>query len=367
MYIVLRNLALALLATGMLTGCGESESTAGGDAATDKTYRWKMVTAWPPNLPVIMDEIHAFAATVETMSRGQLKIQVFAGGELVPPLQTFDAVSQGTVEMGHSAAYYWAGKAPAAQYMSAVPFGMTSRGMWSWLYGDDGVELWRKVYAPFDLVPIPMGNTGTQMGGWFNKRIESKEDLNGLKMRIPGLGGKVMDAAGANPVLLSGAEVYTALERGNIDATEWVGPLHDVRFGLDRAAKYYYYPGWQEPSTQLELLINKQAWESLPEHLQLIIENAAAATSVVMSAKMEVGNAAALAALRESGHIEVLPFPDDVLDVLHSASRVAMQKEADADPMVQEVMDNYDDFREDFDAWDAVTEAPFRRFMESRE
>jgi TRAP-type mannitol/chloroaromatic compound transport system substrate-binding protein len=250
--------------------------------------------------------------------------------------------------------------------MTAVPFGMTVRGMWAWMYGADGLEIWRELYEPFDLVPFPMGNTGTQMGGWFKKRIETAADLEGLKMRIPGLGGKVLDAAGGNPILLAGGEVYTALERGTIDATEWVGPLHDVRMGLDRAARYYYYPGWQEPSTQLELIINKQAWESLPPHLQKIVESAATAAGVYLYSRMEVENAKSYRALKESGHVEILEFPDDVLAALYASTRVALEAEGAGDETFKKTGERYNEFRRLFDEWDAITEAALRRFYEGR-
>ncbi|MEM7465822.1 MAG: TRAP transporter substrate-binding protein [Pseudomonadota bacterium] len=356
---------VALLLVAFLAACGgdgpAGETTQTG--AQTKKYRWKLVTSWPANLPVNHDGVIKFAEDVEAMSAGQMTIQVFAAGELVPALQVFDAVSQGTVEMGHSAAYYWAGKLPAAQFMTAVPFGMNARGMWAWLYGEQGLSVWRELYAPFNLIPFPMGNTGTQMGGWFNKQIKSVADLDGLKMRIPGLGGKALANAGGNPILLSGGEVYTALERGNIDATEWVGPLHDVRFGLDRAAKYYYYPGWHEPSTQLELIVNKQKWEALPKHLQAIIDAAATSAGVYIYSKMEVGNAETYAKLRESGHIEVLEFPQDVLAALHQNAKKALDEEAVDDEKFIQTRAAYETFRQKFDAWDDITEDAYRAFL----
>lgn len=348
----------------LLAACGGDTGESSGVGAADETYRWKLVTAWPPNLPVNHDVVVEFAQDVETMSRGQMKIQVFAGGELIPALEVFDAVSNGTtVQMGHAAAYYWAGTVPAAQYMSAVPFGMTARGMQAWLHGGDGLKLWRELYAPFDLVPFPMGNTGTQMGGWFNKRVASVDDLQGLKMRIPGLGGKALAKAGGNPVLLSGGDVYTALERGTIDATEWVGPLHDVRFGLDRAAKYYYYPGWHEPSTQLELIVNKRAYDGLPEHLRVIIDRAATAAGVALHTRMEAENARTYAELRAKGRTEMVEFPQDVLSALHASSREALAEEADKDQKFRQVSENYEAFRAMFDAWDDVTEDAYRQYF----
>ena len=337
---------------------GQPATTA---AAPEKTYNWKMVTTWPPNFPIFQEGVERFAEEVKTMSNGRLNIKVYAGGELVPPLQTFDAVSQGTVELGHGASYYWAGKIPAAQFFTTVPFGMSAQGANAWLYGGGGLELYKEIYAPFNLVPFPMGNTGVQMGGWFNKKINSVDDLKGLKMRIPGLGGKVIAKAGGTPVLLPGGEIYTALDRGTIDATEWVGPFHDERLGLYRAAKYYYYPGWHEPGTVLELIANKKAYESLPPDLQKIIETAAAASSVWMLSQFEAKNLTALKQLKNEYKVEVLPFPDDVLKALHGYTNEVLEEEAAKDPTFKRVYDAYEAFMKDNDAWNELSEAAYQR------
>ncbi|MGR8921899.1 MAG: TRAP transporter substrate-binding protein [Gammaproteobacteria bacterium] len=362
---MLRGFCLAVAVTIGLAGCGGGDGGAVAPGAADeRRFNWKMVTAWPPNLPINHDAVVRFAEEVGTMSRGRLSIQVFAGGELIPPLQAFDAVSQGSVEMAHAAAYYWAGKVPAAQFLTVVPFGMTQKGAWAWIYGGGGLELWRELYEPFGVIPFPMGNTGIQMGGWFNKKIESIEDLEGLKMRIPGLGGKVLAKAGGNPVLLSAAEIYTALERGTIDATEWVGPLHDQRFGLDRAAKYYYYPGWHEPGTQLELLVNAEAWASLPEDLQRIVEAAAASASLYMYGRSEVENARAFLELKNNGHTEVLEFPREVTDRLAEMTREVMAEEAARDPDFKRVLESYEAFRAGQAEFHAVTERAYQAVLE---
>jgi TRAP-type mannitol/chloroaromatic compound transport system substrate-binding protein len=290
------------------------------------------------------------------MSNGRLNIKVYAGGELIPPLQTFEAVSQGSVEMGHGSAYYWAGKVPEAQFFSTVPFGMTARGMNAWLYDGGGLELWREIYKPFHVIPFPLGNTGVQMGGWFNKEINSLEDIKGLKMRIPGLGGKVLAKAGGNPILLAGSEVYTALERNTIDATEWIGPYHDQRLGLYRAAKHYYYPGWHEPGTVLELTINQRAWESLPTDLQAIISNAAQAENLRMLSEMEQKNMAALEQLRKREGIEIHRFPNEVLSRLKKLTNETLIEEAERDPKFKRVYDAYQNFRKKNDAWSAISE-----------
>ena len=352
--------AYLVMVTVILSGCGGDERSNTAVPRDDRRFNWKMVTSVPPNLPVNRETVQKFAQDVEIMSRGRLKIKIFEGGELIPSLQAFDAVSQGSVELAHSGSYYWAGKVPAAQFMAAVPFGMKSNGMLAWLYAGGGLDLWREIYAPFGVIPFPMGNTGMQMGGWFNKKIESIDDIQGLKMRIPGLGGKVLAKAGGNPILMSGAEIYTALERGTIDATEWVGPLHDVRFGLDRAAKYYYYPGWHEPGTQLELIVNARAWAELPADLQRIVENAAAGAALYMYAHMEVGNARAIRALNESNRVEILEFPPDVIDKLADLTAEALAEEAAKDESFAKVLAAYESFREGQRDWEAVTERAYR-------
>jgi TRAP-type mannitol/chloroaromatic compound transport system substrate-binding protein len=363
-----RIISLLLLTIVLLAACNQKPSAPGtapapttAAAPETKTYNWKMVTTWPPNFPIFQEGVERFAKDVKTMSNGRLNIKVYAGGELVPPLETFDAVSQGTVQMGHGAAYYWAGKIPAAQFFTTVPFGMNAQGMNAWLYAGGGLKLWREIYKPFNLVPFPMGNTGVQMGGWFNKKINSVDDLKGLKMRIPGLGGKVLAKAGGTPVLLAGGEIYTALERKTIDATEWVGPFHDERLGLYRAAKYYYYPGWHEPGTVLELTVNKKAWDSLPEDLQKIIGTAAAASSVQMLSEFEAQNLAALQKLKEKDKVEVLPFPDDVLKELHKMTKEVLEEQAAKDPAFKKVYDAFEAFSKDNDSWNSLSEAAYQR------
>ncbi|MBL1321156.1 MAG: TRAP transporter substrate-binding protein [Methylophaga sp.] len=342
----------------LLTACNEDQSGSGISQAVhkSKTYNWKMVTTWPPGFPVLQEGAERFAENINVMSNGRLKIKVYAGGELIPALQTFDAVSQGTVEMGHGSAYYWAGKVPEAQFFSTVPFGMTARGMNAWLYDGGGLELWREVYKPFHVVPFPLGNTGVQMGGWFNKEINSLEDIKGLKMRIPGLGGKVFAKAGGNPVLLAGSEVYTALERNTIDATEWIGPFHDQRLGLYRAAEHYYYPGWHEPGTVLELTINQRAWDSLPADLQAIVSNAAMAENLRMFSEMEQKNMAALKELKDRPKVQIHRFPDDVLAKLKALTDETLEEEAAKDPKFKHIYEAYQTFRLQNDAWSDISE-----------
>jgi len=329
-----------------------------------KTFHWTMVTAWPPNFPIFQNGVEQLAKDIETMSRGQLQIKVYAGGELVPPLQTFEAVSQGSAQMGHSGAFYWAGKVPAAQFMSSVPFGMTTKGVNAWLYEGGGLELWRELYEPFNIIPFPAGNTGVQMGGWFNKRIDSVEDLTGLKMRLPGLGGQVLAKAGGTPMLLAGGEIYTALERGTIDATEWAGPFHDKRFGLDRAAKYYYYPGWHEPGSPLELIINRTAWAELPEHLQKIIEVAARSVNQWMFCEFEASNINALRELQQEQHVEILAFPPEVLKELRHLTVETLEQEAAKNATFKKVYQAYKQFQTEYAAWNAISDDAYSQALQ---
>jgi len=345
----------SMVASGVLAGVTPVHAA--------KKFNWKLVTTWPPNFPIFQDGVKRFAKDVKRMSNNQLNIQVFAGGELIPALQTFDAVSQGTVEMGHGAAYYWAGKIPAAQFFTAVPFGMNAQGMNAWFYGGGGLELWHEVYAPHKLVPFPMGNTGVQMGGWFRKQINSLADLKGLKMRIPGLGGKVMARAGVNPVLMAGGEIYTALERGTIDATEWVGPYHDLRLGLYRAAKYYYYPGWHEPGPALELIINKKAWEELPQDLQLIVQTAAAASNLQMLSEFEANNFDALNTLTNKHKVQILEFPAEILSELHKLTLQTLNEEAEKDAVFKKVYAAYTTFSKNHDTWKTISETAYARAL----
>jgi len=353
-YFILLITTLSIL----LSACGPDNKSDNNSSAVDtsKTYNWKMVTTWPPGFPVLQEGAERFADNIKAMSNGRLNVKVYAGGELIPALQTFDAVSQGTVEMGHGSAYYWAGKVPEAQFFSTVPFGMTARGMNAWLYDGGGLELWREVYKPFHVVPFPLGNTGVQMGGWFNKEINSLEDIKGLKMRIPGLGGKVFAKAGGNPVLLAGSEVYTALERNTIDATEWIGPYHDQRLGLYRAAEHYYYPGWHEPGTVLELTINQRAWDSLPADLQAIVSNAAMAENVRMLSEMEQKNISALQELKDRPNVQIHRFPADVLATLKTLTDETLEEAAANDPKFKQVYDAYQAFRSQNDAWSDISE-----------
>lgn len=330
----------------------------------EKTYQWKMVTTWPPHFPVLGEGADKLAEMIGTMSGGRLTVQVYGGGELVPPLQAFDAVSQGMVEMGHGAAYYWAGKAPAAQFFAAVPFGMNAQGMNAWIYTGGGMQLWEEVYAPFNLKPMPAGNTGVQMGGWFNREIKSIDDFKGLKMRIPGLGGKVLAKAGGTAVLSAGGEIYTNLERGVIDATEWVGPYNDYKMGFYKVAKYYYYPGWHEPGTVLETFVNKKAFEALPKDLQEVVTTAAMACNLWMLCESETKNNFYLNKMVKEEGVQLKKFPDDVIKKLRQYSTEVLEEIAGKDAMSKKVYESFRKFQKQHQEWGKISEAAYSSLPE---
>ena len=361
-----------LLGTATLSvaagGCLGS-SDVGTDGSTEGTnnrrYRWNMVTTWPPNYPIIGEGLVEMTQWIESMSGGRLKIKVYGGGELIPALECFDAVSSGTAEMGHGAAYYWAGKVPAAQFFGTVPFGLNAQQMNSWLLSGGGLTLWRELYDKYNLIPFPCGNTGVQMGGWFNKEINSVDDLKGLKMRIPGFGGKVFARAGGAPVLAAGSELYTSLERGVIDATEWIGPFHDYKMGLQDIAKYYYVPGWHEPGASLELIVNKAKFNSLPADLQAIVETAAMRFNNWMIAEMEVQNALFLEKILEEGKVELRYFSDDVLNRLRELTDEMIAEVVASDDFARRVYESYDTHRQRARRWSAVTEKQFHNKLQA--
>lgn len=328
-------------AAGVAACSSEGTDCDNGAIAAQEKFEWSCVTSWPPRFPGLGMGVENLADRITAASNGRLKIKVYGGGELVPAFAAFDAVSRGTVEMGHDASYYHKGKIAAAQFFTAVPFGMNAAELAAWLYYGGGLQLWRELYAPFDIVPFPCGNTGVQMGGWFNREINSVADLKGLKMRIPGLGGEVIKRAGATPVTLPGSEIFTSLQTGAIDATEWVGAYNDVSFGLHKAAKFYYYPGWQEPGAGLECMINADAWASLPADLQAIVETTCQAITTDMMAEYTHGNAQALQQLLDDPRIDVRPFPDDVLRLLKSHTLDIVRELSATDPAWKKIADSY--------------------------
>lgn len=351
--------AAALFAVFGLTACKDEQpataTTQEAPAKPAEHFHWKMVTAWPKNYPGLGTGAEYFAERVQAMSGGRLTVKVYAAGELVPAMEVFDSVSRGTAELGHGASYYWKGKVSTAQFFTSVPFGLSTPEMNAWLYKGGGQELWAEAYAPFGVLPLAAGNSGMQMGGWFNKEINSLADLKGLKIRTPGLGGEVLDRLGAVTVNLPGGEIFTALQTGAIDATDWVSPYNDLAFGLHKAAKYYYYPGWQEPQAAIELLINLKAFEQLPADLQAIVREAAKATNQNMLDEYTYNNALALQSLKEQG-VVLKRFPDEVLDALRQESASVLQKLAAESELNSRIWASMQDFQEKASQMHALSE-----------
>ncbi len=355
---LIRGAGLAGIAAG-LSACGAKTSGSAGAAKSNVKLQWKMATAWPTNFPGLGTGAALLAQMINKNSGGRITVKVFGAGELASAFEVFDLVSRGTVQMGHSASYYWAGKAPAAPFFSAVPFGFNAQEMNGWLYVGGGIELWRELYAPFNLLPFPAGNTGVQMAGWFRKPIQSVADLKGLKMRIPGLGGEVMSRVGATPVNMPGGEIFSSLQSGAIDAAEWVGPYNDLAFGLHRVAKYCYYPGWQEPGSALECMVNKTAFEALPEDLQAIVETCCQAANAQMLAEYTARNQQALTTLQKEQGVQFLPLPADVLAALKQASQQVLEQTAARDAFSRKVYDSVLAFQSQAKAWHAISEEAF--------
>jgi TRAP-type mannitol/chloroaromatic compound transport system substrate-binding protein len=363
-----RKTALFLICISGLVGCSGPEKNQPSDQATqqapEKIYKWKMVTTWPKNLPGLGLAAENFSVLASKMSGGRLQIKVYGAGQLVPALETFDAVSQGTAEMGHGSAYYWKGKTQTAALFTTVPFGLNAQEMNGWLHYGGGMELWRELYEPFNLVPLAAGNTGVQMAGWFNREIKNLGDLKGLKMRIPGIGGEVISRLGVETVNIPGGELYTAMQTGVIDATEWVGPYNDLALGFHQVAKYYYYPGWQEPGPTLELIINKQAYDSLPEDLRAIIEGAARAINQDMLDEYTARNQAALDVLVDTHNVQLRQLPDDVLVELHRTTDEVLNKMVLEDPRFKKVYESQKAFKKQIQKYHKISEQAYYRARE---
>ncbi|MCZ6828751.1 MAG: TRAP transporter substrate-binding protein [Gammaproteobacteria bacterium] len=362
--LIILGLLAALVVVVALWALDRAATTAGSGTQRQagvpgEVIAWKLVTTWPKNFPGLGLGPENFARIVKEMSNGRLSIHVYGAGEVVPAFGVFDAVSRGVAEMGHGAAYYWTGKIPAAVFFSAIPFGFTAQEINAWLHYGGGLELWREIYAPFNLIPLAGGNSGVQMGGWFNKEINSVEDLKGLKMRMPGLGGEVLTRAGGTAVTLPGSELYTSLQTGVIDATEWVGPYNDRALGLHQVARYYYYPGWHEPGSTLEFIVNRDAYESLPADLQAIVTHAARAINQDMLDEFTARNNAALQDLIDNHGVQLRKFPDDVIVRLHQSTEEALRDLAASDPLAKRVYASYKDFLEKVTRYHHISEQAY--------
>ncbi len=323
--------------------------------------RWRLASSFPKSLDTIYGAAETLSKRVAALTGGRFQIRVFAGGELVPGLQVLDAVGNGTAECGHSAGYYYVGKNLALAFDTAVPFGLTARQQNAWMYAGGGIEALRKLYAKYNVVQFPGGNTGTQMGGWFRKPIRSLADLKGLKMRIPGIGGQIMAKLGAVPQTLPGGDIYPALERGALDAAEWVGPYDDEKLGFHKIAKHYYYPGWWEGGPQLSFYVNQASWRALPEAYRQAFEVATAEANQLMLAQYDAKNPPALLRLVGQG-VELHPYPKDVMLAARRATFELYEAEAKTNADFAAIYRPWKAFRDTSFQWFKVNEAAYANF-----
>ena len=343
-------------------GAAASALAAPALAQTMPKFAWRLTSGFPKALDTIFGAAEVFAQYVKDGTDGNFEIQVFPAAEIVPMPEATDAVANGVVEMAHTASYYYWGKSPAFALGTAVPFGLNARGINAWYAHGDGMELMNGFFAKQGLYGLPMGNTGAQMGGWWRKEINSLADLVGVKMRIGGMGGKVMEALGVVPQQIPGGDIYPSLERGTIDAAEWVGPYDDEKLGLNKVAPYYYYPGFWEGGPALTLFTNKAKWEELPPAYKSIVTAAASAANVDMLAKYDAKNPAALRSL-VAGGAQLRPFPDDVMLAAFAAANQLYEEISAADADFKAIYANQSAFRNEANLWNQVAEYTFDTFM----
>ncbi|MFQ5954122.1 MAG: TRAP transporter substrate-binding protein [Kiloniellales bacterium] len=328
-------------------------------ASSQGLMEWTMITTWPMNFPGLGTGANLLADFITRGSEGRLKVKVHGAGEIVPAFESMNAVAGGSVEMGHGAPYYWKGKVPASQFVVPGPFGFTAQEYNAWIQYGGGQKLADKVYRELGCKFFVSGNTGAQMGGWFNKEMATLDDYKGLKMRIPGLGGEVVKAAGGNVVNLPGGDIQPALQSGAIDATEWVGPYNDLAFGLYKAAKFYYYPGWHEPGTCLDNFINIQKWEALPGDLKALVESANAAVNSLVLGEFIARNNASFHTLVTKHNVQLRRFSNDILKVLGALAGHVLNDIASGDPLSREVFDSTLKFRKDAIGWSKRSEQTY--------
>ncbi len=351
--------------TAGMTGAALSAAMLGAPAiwASGKTYAWQMITAWPPGDSILQRAAERFARRVHTMSEGRMDIRLVDQGQRTAPGEIFAMVSKGQAQVGSAVAFYWADQVPAGQWFASVPFGLNAQAMNAWLYTGGGLKLWEETYAPFGVVPRPLGNTGAQMGGWFKRNINHAADIRGMKIRMPGLGGTVLERAGATLVDLPGADLLNALQRGQLDGAEWIGPHHDLELGLYKAAPYYYYPGWHEPGACIEALFHKPSYDALPGHLKAILDSAAAEVNSWCLSMFQSHNYAALKKLVRDHQVQLQRFPLSAISAFRQLSREVMAEEARKDATAQKVHQAYLNFAEITDNWDLVSERAYYDYV----
>ena len=320
-------------------------------ADDDKTYRWRLAETWGPNFPIFGDATKNMARMVDEMSNGRLKIRIDSANKHKSALGIFDFVRTGQYEMGHSASYYWKGKDINTLFFTTLPFGMTTPEQYAWFYHGGGMELMQEVYDEYGILSFPGGNTGNQMGGWFRKEINSLEDLQGLKMRIPGFAGEVLAELGAKPTNIPSAELYTALERNTIDALEWVGPSLDLRMGFHKIAPYYY-TGWHEPATELQFMVNEEAYEELPEDLQAILVAAMRLAAYDMYTQSTHESAVNLAQIQtDYPDVKIRSLPTEVMNAIKAKNDQLLAEFAAKDPETKKILDSIESYKNNAREW----------------
>lgn len=333
-----RNLLRAASAAAPAAAAATLISASAGAA---ESLQWKMVTSWPKGAPGVGTTAQRLADRITAMSNGKLNVKLYGAGELVPPLEVFGAVGEGVAELGHTASFFWQGKARASVFFTTVPFGLTSGEHIAWVHQGGGQALWDELYAPFNVKPFMAGNTGIQMGGWFKKAITSLKDLQGLKIRSAGLGGEIYNQMGATAVLLPPGEIYSGLRSGVVDAAEFLGPWSDRAFGFYKAAAYYYWPTFNKPNGSAECLVNKTAFEALSPDLQSIVQNACEAENAYALSESDWENARALASLIDDNKAQVREFPPDILAKAKSLTPGILDKFVWGDPLAEEILSSY--------------------------
>ena len=353
-----------VVGAGLIAACGgEGEGAVDGAPAvqTQRSVTWRLASSFPRGLDAIWGSAEMLGELTASLTGGRFQIRPYPAGELVPGLQVMDAVQQGTVQVGQSTSYYYTGKNQALAFDAGVPFGMTARQQDAWLNEGGGGDVVRSVFADFGIITFPAGNTGGQMGGWFRREVNSAEDLRGLKMRIPGLGGDVMDHMGVTVQVLAGGDIYPALERGAIDATEWVGPYDDEKLGLHKAAPYYYYPGWWEPSASMSYQVNRAAWDALSTEYQAVFQVAAQASARRMLYTYDAKNPAALQRLIDGG-TQLRSFSDEIMNVARTTIGEILEDYAASDQQYRDVYDHWRNFRDASYRWFGTNELRYANF-----
>jgi TRAP-type mannitol/chloroaromatic compound transport system substrate-binding protein len=324
--------------------------------------KWRLASSFPKSLPTLAGGYEYFCNRVAAATDNKFHIQPFAAGEIVPPLQVLDAVQNGTIECGHTAPYYYVGKDPTFAFGSTMPFGFNSRQQQAWMIAGGGMELMNELFKDYNTIGFFAGNTGAQMGGWFRQEIKTPEDIKGLKFRIAGLAGQVIAKLGGVPQQIGGGDIYPALEKGTIDAAEWVGPFDDERLGFYKIAKFYYYPGWWEGNAQLWVIMNRDKWSELPTAYKAVLEAACAEANNWVQAKYDAENPLALRRLVANG-AQLRPFSREIMQAAYKASFEIYDDIAAKNAKFKKVYESWKAFREEEYLWFRVAENPFENFV----